>query len=357
MFIERRRPGRTEYENPHLIPLLRHPGATRDGKDDQPDEAIGHDDIGPNPDEIAGLSDTISLFDGACQVGSPDMTMDQEQDPKITPCGPDQFLADQACYVAGVGVATADGTIASEELTPGDLVRTLSGGRRVIGTRRLSLNPADEPNPELAAAVFIRRHAFTNGLPGRDIWVSATHCVAIENHLIPARLLINGMTVVQDPHQTAVEYCHVLFDQPALEQPDSSADVVASIRHRMTTCAEHLGYNAASAGGTADLGLHLLVDGKPVLPVEINRGRHAFVVPSGPRELQLAARWDVAVVNITTISGDIYDVVPADHPGLLRGWGPCQRQGDRIWRCIVGPACLPTSPTEAARMIVVHTTI
>ena len=73
----------------------------------------------------------------------------------------------------------------------------------------------------------------------------------------------------------------------------------------------------------------------------IDGDRHIFVVPRRFQTIQLAYRHNVAVVKVVSIMQSEYDVIPADHPGLVIGWGPSQRQGQSIWRWTEGPATLP----------------
>ena len=162
------------------------------------------------------------------------------------------------------------------------------------------------------------------------------------------------MTVVQDLEKTAVVYCHVLYDRSVHGQLAVSSDRVAPIWHQLAERAARLGYVRASPGGTADLGLQLLIDGKPVQPVEIDGSRQVFVVPPGQHMLHLASRNYAAVVKIAIIAADAYEVIPADHPGLLLGWGPCEREGDAMWRCIMGLAGLPTGDIVGGTQIVVY---
>jgi Hint domain len=352
--IERRRPGRTEYANPHLVALLRSSVRAAHKPGDRHAGAEDPNTLERDRDEAALLSSTVSLFDGACQVGSPDLILNQEPDSEGRRCSADKFLADQACYIADERIATANGIAVVKELTVDDVVLTPSGDRRVIGTRLFGLNPASRPRPELAAPIFIRRHTIAPGLPGRDLWASPTQCLIIGNHLVPARLLVNGTTVVQDLAQTTAQYYQLRFDRPACERLILSGNGLAPIQRRLEERAEFLGYDRALPGGTAELGLQLLVDGKPFSPVEICGPRQAFVVPPGHQVLQLAAQYDVAVAKIEKITQTDYDVIPADHPGLRVGWGRFQREGDVIWRCIIGLARVPTRPTKGGAMIVVH---
>jgi hypothetical protein len=100
--------------------------------------------------------------------------------------------------------------------------------------------------------------------------------------------------------------------------------------------------------------LSLLVDGKSVYPSEIFGTGWKFVVAPGNQVLQLAAGYEAEVIKIEIITHNEYDVIPADHPDLLVGWGPFQQQGTAIWRCIRGTASFPSRPRKNVAMIVVH---
>jgi hypothetical protein len=223
---------------------------------------------------------------------------------------------------------------------------TVAGNRTVTWTRRFSVNPAAERHREWVAPVCIRRDAIALGQPAKDLWFSPTHCVLIENLLVPARLLINGKTVVQDCDNSAVEYCHVLFDRSSHGRLAASADQASPILHRLADRAARL--------SAAELGLHLLADGKAVYPVEIHGSRQVFIMPCGCRELQLASRYEADVIKLVMTTQDSCGVIPADHPGLLLGWGPCQREGRAIWRSVIGHAHLPVAEIADGTMIAVY---
>jgi hypothetical protein len=346
MAVERRRPGRRNYTNQHLIRLLRNPA---DAAGDSVDwQFVSNDcgDFGLDRDEEAMLNGTISPFDGASQLGNLSPPVSSEQQGSATRGTPTTFLANQACYVSGVTVATPEGTVSVENITAGDVLLTLGGNRTVTWTRHFKVNPAAERHREWVAPVCIRRDAIAPGQPAKDLWFSPTHCVLIENLLVPAGLLINGKTVVQDCDDTAVEYCHVLFDRSSHGRLAGSADQASPIWHRLAERAAHL--------SAAKLGLHLLADGKPVYPVEIHGSRQIFVMPSGCRELQLASQSEAGVIKLVMTTQDSCDVIPSDHPGLLKGWGPCQREGTAMWRSVIGHAQLPVGEIADGTMIAVH---
>jgi hypothetical protein len=79
------------------------------------------------------------------------------------------------CYVRGTMIRTPDGELPVEKLRPGKQVITLVDGQEVpqtvtwLGHRRIGL--AGHPKPETAAPIRIRRDAFADGMPHRDLVV------------------------------------------------------------------------------------------------------------------------------------------------------------------------------------------
>ena len=94
----------------------------------------------------------------------------------------------------------------------GDIALTLSGGQRGarpvkwVGHRRIDLTA--HPRPEFAAPIRIRRDAFADGMPHRDLVVSPDHAIFVDGKLICARQLVNGTTICQELDWKAVDYYH-----------------------------------------------------------------------------------------------------------------------------------------------------
>jgi hypothetical protein len=129
---------------------------------------------------------------------------------QVTEAGGDTVITDVTCFAAGSRIATPGGNVAVEQLKIGDLVRTLHGGDRPVkwlGWRRYD-GWVIEGN--LAALpVCIKRDAIADGVPARDLWVSPGHAIAIDNVLVHASRLVNGVSVVQAPRVGSVTYYHV----------------------------------------------------------------------------------------------------------------------------------------------------
>ena len=60
-----------------------------------------------------------------------------------------------------------------------------------------------------AYPVRIHADAFAAGAPGRDLLVTAEHCIHVDGKLIPVRMLVNERSIVVDRSITRFAYFHV----------------------------------------------------------------------------------------------------------------------------------------------------
>jgi len=131
------------------------------------------------------------------------------------------------CFVTGTLIATARGEVAVEDLVEGDLIATVDGAylplrhvlRQQIPAEKLHADPAARP-------VRIRKGAFGEA-PRRDLLVSPMHRVLLdgwpvelhcgaERVLAHAAHLVDDISIVQEPPETAVTYHHLLLDTHAI---------------------------------------------------------------------------------------------------------------------------------------------
>ena len=117
-------------------------------------------------------------------------------------------------FCAGTFIATPSGPVLVERLRIGDLVETLHGGiqpvkwigRRHYGAKALAAAPAHLP-------VLIMAGAIDDGVPARDLRLSADHGVCIDGALIAAGRLINRSFILRDIVAETATYVHVELDE------------------------------------------------------------------------------------------------------------------------------------------------
>ncbi|MGZ9057558.1 Hint domain-containing protein, partial [Methylomagnum sp.] len=129
----------------------------------------------------------------------------------------DQTIA-APCFLRGTRILTRAGYVAVEDLRPGDEVQTLAHGWRPVvwlGHRHVPRNAAGQFDPAVQP-IRIRPDAFGAGMPRRDLWLSPDHAVFFRHHLIPAKALVNGETVIREPEVESITYYHVLLDRHAV---------------------------------------------------------------------------------------------------------------------------------------------
>jgi hypothetical protein len=327
--------------------------------------------------------------------------------------GTDIFISTVVCFAAGTRILTADGETSIEALSEGDLVVTVNGVERTlapvtwVGHRRVDL--AAHPRRELVAPVCIRRGAFSENMPHRDLVVSPDHALFVDDKLVVARLLLNGMTITQDLDARSVEYYHVelpkhvvllaegltaesyldtgnrsMFSNAGLAlvlHPDfgvshgvstwaadscaplaTEAAEVEPIWRRLAERAGSLGYSVPSYATTTEPDLQVMANGRRLRPLAIEGERYVFVLPAGAETIRLTSRADapadiapyqedrrrlgVAVGRLTFRAGTEMRDVPVDHPMLTLGWHAAEREGLELRRWTDGDAHLPV-PFEA----------
>ncbi|CAH0262613.1 Hint domain-containing protein [Roseomonas sp. CECT 9278] len=121
-------------------------------------------------------------------------------------------LEDVTCFLAGTMIATPTGEVPVESLRAGDMVLTGSRGevpQGVIWMGRTRVAVAGRADPTGVAPVLIRAGALGDGLPRRDLRVSPEHGMLLDGHLVPAVLLVNGTSIVQECWRAEAQYWHV----------------------------------------------------------------------------------------------------------------------------------------------------
>ncbi|MDB4558925.1 Hint domain-containing protein [Amylibacter sp.] len=138
---------------------------------------------------------------------------------------PYQDIPSIICFTPGSLITTPRGQVPVELLMVGDLVITADNGLqaiRWIGKKRMT-GARLQAYPELRP-IRIRKDAFGDGLPERDMWVSPQHRMLVKSErtlldygenevLVPAKGLLNDLSVTVDYGLRETEYVHILFDK------------------------------------------------------------------------------------------------------------------------------------------------
>ena len=125
-----------------------------------------------------------------------------------TNVGGNAQIASTICYLRGTLILTTAGEIAIEDLLPGDMLVTRFGPLRPLKfLGRQSFNGVFLQ--KAGAPVRIAAGALGPNQPCRDMFVSPDHSMLVEDYLVQAKLLINGMTITQTATDAIVDYFHV----------------------------------------------------------------------------------------------------------------------------------------------------
>lgn len=162
--------------------------------------------------------------------GQPPASIAQAHDPRrpaeAKPSGPSSRLADNkatsaaiTCFVGGTMIVTARGEMPVETLQPGELMMDMHEmpcRQPLLRIGRSRIDLAQLPDPTAVAPVLIRAGALMKGSPIRDLRVSPGEGILLDGRLVPARLLVNGTTIVQEIDLERVAYYYVWMEAHGL---------------------------------------------------------------------------------------------------------------------------------------------
>jgi hypothetical protein len=312
----------------------------------------------------------------------------------ITSANGTTTILDAACYASGTRIRTARGDMAIESLREGDPLVTQSGALRAvkwIGRRTLDCDK--HPHPERIWPICVTAHAFGPDLPQRDLWLSPAHAIAVDDGLIAAILLVNGVTIRQHRRKT-ITYYHVelethdiilaenlpaesyldtgnraAFENAGLPpelhpdfRPRATRDFCRPLRHEgpdidraraaLMQRARQMGYTQTHAPD-----LHVMADGERIDPITLPEERLAFCLPEAAREITLHSRSFIPAAcgqnaDRRTLGMCLREVqidgmpVSLDNDHIFQhGWHPHETNhaNDAGWRWTDGEAFIPPS--------------
>jgi hypothetical protein len=126
----------------------------------------------------------------------------------------EDFTAFTPCYTPGTRITTPAGEVPVEDFQIGDLVTTASGVAKPIKWIGRRTHPAEQvdAHPNLRP-VLIRKNALGEALPHRDLIVSPMHSMLVDEVLIPAVALVNGVSILRRETSGVVEYIYIELEE------------------------------------------------------------------------------------------------------------------------------------------------
>jgi autotransporter passenger strand-loop-strand repeat protein len=102
------------------------------------------------------------------------------------------------CFYPGTGIRTPTGDVAVERLKSGDDVLTADG--RVMAVRWVGRNTVSTrfADPLRVLPIRIRAGALAEAVPERDLLVSPEHAILVEDILVHAGALVNGISIIRE---------------------------------------------------------------------------------------------------------------------------------------------------------------
>jgi hypothetical protein len=292
-------------------------------------------------------------------------------------------------------ILTETGEVLVEDLKIGDIVVTPSGAQRPVrGIGCRYFDRTRHPAPERVQPIRIRTDAFADGVPHRDLSLSPDHAVLRDRVLVPARLLLNGASIVRETRCGAFTYYHIELDShdillaenlqaesyldtgnrgmfqnadlPLTLHPDFNNDQarreaescapfadaperVEPIWRELADRAMRLGWHLPPEPETTDDPARcLLIAGRRVVPMSDVQGRAIFLLPQSDAEVRLVSRsavpsetWPwvaddrrlgVMLAGLTLRSGGRASQIPLDHPAFGEGWWAAEWHGPTVLR-------------------------
>lgn len=244
--------------------------------------------------------------------------------------------------MSGARIRAARGDVAVETITYGDAVVVIRDGHEglepVIWVGQSHIDVARHAHPEEAAPIRLRKDALATDQPSQDLLVSPEHCLIIDGLCVPAKLLVNGGSIVSERDHPPFTYYHLELEQHGIllaentpaesyldtgnrvsfnntNQPrplhpsfsvnagaarwitDACAPLarvpeqVEPIWVRMAERSTAIGYAMPVVTTVDDAQLRLVADGRVIEPVSDRDCRYVFMVPVGTIAVSLQSRF------------------------------------------------------------------
>uniref|UniRef100_UPI000474BB84 Hint domain-containing protein n=1 Tax=Acetobacter ascendens TaxID=481146 RepID=UPI000474BB84 len=141
--------------------------------------------------------------------------------------GSDGWLNYEVCFLSGSMIRTPEGDVAVENLQIGDQVVAFDwkNNKEVthpvvwVGKTHATVR-AGLLDDEAGYPVRILKDAIAEGVPYKDMLITPEHCLFFEGKFVPARMLVNGVSIFYDKSITSYDYYHVETEQHSVITSD-----------------------------------------------------------------------------------------------------------------------------------------
>lgn len=126
--------------------------------------------------------------------------------------GNDVYLP--VCFLADSMIETVSGACPVQDLIVGQKVLTYQQGPKTpraivwIGKKQSVIRP-DLADDEAGYPVCLLKDALAEGVPNKDMLITAEHCLFLNGHFIPVRMLVNDRSIFYDRSVTDYTYYHI----------------------------------------------------------------------------------------------------------------------------------------------------
>ncbi|ASC05083.1 hypothetical protein WSS15_01630 [Acetobacter pasteurianus] len=131
------------------------------------------------------------------------------------------------CFLAGSMIRTSEGDVAVEDIQIGDQLVTFDWKHNKEVTHPVvwvgkahAMVRAGLPDDEAGYPVRVLKDAIADGVPYKDMLITAEHCLFFEGKFVPVRMLVNGVSIFYDKSITSYDYYHVETEQHSVITAD-----------------------------------------------------------------------------------------------------------------------------------------
>jgi collagen type I/II/III/V/XI/XXIV/XXVII alpha len=306
--------------------------------------------------------------------------------------GEGTIVHEAVCFTPDVLILTDRGEVRVAELQVGDKVVTLSDELQpIVWIGRQTILAAAQARPNDVLPIRIKAGALEDNVPVRDLIVSPGHAIYIEANLVPARYLINGVSIVREETRSLIRYFHFELPEHGVVFADGAPAETyldtgnrawmhaldhADVYLRDVTCAAKPCFPLIEEGEelarlrmrlldrlggvwgmveTKDPDLHLLVNGRIVRPSGCEDGIYSFELAGASNGIRIVSRISVpaevyasssdtrclgvglAAIELRTEALSFR--LQHNHPGLAEGF----HEAEACLRWTNGDASLPSA--------------